>query len=789
MIAKRQRWLTLLLGMTAAGLLLFGAVGSALATGGDDGTLTVLKGGYRDTMDDSSKSFAKGVEGAQFEYAPTDTFAGATAFPLTDATGAATSGVLSSGKQYVRETSAPSGWRMLEQLNFGGGPEPYIGSAYIDGNRTVTPRFVNAADNPPLPTSCGTGLKVLLVMDNSGSTSSYKADYIKAGHTFVDTLAGTPTQLMISSFSTTSAPGSATYDLTASGGAGQIDANKQIDYLYGAGFANGLTNWDAAMQDAAKAGVDVVVFVTDGNPTVRVGGDGSVENVVYGVASANLAKWPAMDQSKTGQRIIGVGVGGGISVDNLQAISGPVADEDYFLGSESGLAKKLAEVAGTLCPGTIDLRKVVVNGIDGQTFNMLIDGQIVGSPIGNDESTGPQSVPAGLHVVSETGAAGVDLAEYQSEVGCVEIGAPTKAILLDTVPGTSTEIKVGSNQDIECTFTNTFDPAMLTLVKNVTNDNGGTAGAGDFTLAATAQAGSDSTRDFTSATVDPIGHPVFGGVAYDLSETGPAGYAAGDWSCEVTNDQAALRGKQLDLVGSTVTLQIGEHVTCSITNDDVAPVLQLRKTVVNDNGGTATAADFTLSATGTLAGNSLTGVTPIDSGATLQADTWTLSESGPSGYTGTWVCIGGTQVGSTVAVGIGGTATCTIVNDDIAPAVVPVVAPPAAATPVVAPPATTRGTATLRGPEGCLAGTQALTRVSGRNVARVLFYRDGRLVKRVTATGKGLEVFTLRTVLRESQLGVHTVTARVVFVSGATPKAKTLTHRFALCRVLPPVTG
>ena len=53
--------------------------------------------------------------------------------------------------------------------------------------------------------------------------------------------------------------------------------------------------------------------------------------------------------------------------------------------------------------------------------------------------------------------------------------------------------------------------------------------------------------------------------------------------------------------------------------------------------------------------NDLTGTSPVDSGATLKADTWTLSESGPSGYTASqWVCVGGTQSGSTISVGLAG---------------------------------------------------------------------------------------------------------------------------------------
>ena len=44
----------------------------------------------------------------------------------------------------------------------------------------------------------------------------------------------------------------------------------------------------------------------------------------------------------------------------------------------------------------------------------------------------------------------------------------------------------------------------------------------------------------------------------------------------------------------TSTLAIGETKTCTVTNDDIAPVLTVVKHVVNDDGGTKTAADFSL---------------------------------------------------------------------------------------------------------------------------------------------------------------------------------------------------
>src|SRR5205823_3086204 len=116
--------------------------------------------------------------------------------------------------------------------------------------------------------------------------------------------------------------------------------------------------------------------------------------------------------------------------------------------------------------------------------------------------------------------------------------------------------------------------------------------------------------------------------------------------------------------GCDGNLAPGQSATCTITNDDIAPTLRLRKVVVNDNGGTKTTADFTLTAIGTNS-NNLSGTSPVNSGASLKADTWTLSETNVYGYTASaWSCVGGSQSGSKITVGIGDEATCTITNDD-----------------------------------------------------------------------------------------------------------------------------
>src|SRR5262249_53762936 len=111
--------------------------------------------------------------------------------------------------------------------------------------------------------------------------------------------------------------------------------------------------------------------------------------------------------------------------------------------------------------------------------------------------------------------------------------------------------------------------------------------------------------------------------SYSVGESGPGGYQA-SYSADCTG-----------------TIALGQTKTCTVTNDDKAPALHLRKTVTNDDGGTKAAPDWTLTATVTVnAPTNLPGTTPVDSGAGFKADTYPLAESGPSGYTaGPWNCV------------------------------------------------------------------------------------------------------------------------------------------------------
>ena len=143
-----------------------------------------------------------------------------------------------------------------------------------------------------------------------------------------------------------------------------------------------------------------------------------------------------------------------------------------------------------------------------------------------------------------------------------------------------------TNLTTEC-FEVVLPLGTLRVIKQVVNDNGGTKGAGDFNL------------HVKSGGTDVAGSPAAGsatGTVYTLAsgtyvvseDAPPAGYA----QTGISGDCAA---------DGTVTVAAGMQKTCTIKNDDISPKLIVIKHVVNDEAGTSTAANFTMSVTGSFA--------------------------------------------------------------------------------------------------------------------------------------------------------------------------------------------
>ena len=135
----------------------------------------------------------------------------------------------------------------------------------------------------------------------------------------------------------------------------------------------------------------------------------------------------------------------------------------------------------------------------------------------------------------------------------------------------------------------------------------------------------------------------------------------------VTLDQGAYNVDEGVVAGYTKTLGAGcsgyvnpgDSKTCTITNDDVQPKLIVIKHVINNNGRTNVAGDWTMSVTGSSPNPA--NFPGSESGKTvmLNAGAYSVAESGPAGYVASYSadCNG--------SIGIGQTKTCTVTNDDL----------------------------------------------------------------------------------------------------------------------------
>ena len=266
-----------------------------------------------------------------------------------------------------------------------------------------------------------------------------------------------------------------------------------------------------------------------------------------------------------------------------------------------------------------------------------------------DVVSGP-TFQAGTYILSEEGPSGYDASAWT----CTGTGTGTQS---------GNSITLGIGQEAVCSITNSDRASGLTVKKHVKNDNGGTAKADDFGIklnnsSISFGAGQDAGEEVTTYTSTPS---VSSNVEYTLSEIDHSGYDEGTWSCTDNSTNAS--------VSIPFTLSEGQNVTCEITNDDIAPKLTLNKIVSNTHGGNNVESDWTLTATsGTevLSGSGAEGDADVVSGSTFKAGTYTLSEEGPSGYDASvWTCTGtGTQSGSTITLGIGQEAVCSITNSD-----------------------------------------------------------------------------------------------------------------------------
>jgi len=303
---------------------------------------------------------------------------------------------------------------------------------------------------------------------------------------------------------------------------------------------------------------------------------------------------------------------------------------------------------------SLTLTKTVVNddgGALGDTdFELSIDSAVVASGVA-------QPVAANTAIaISE-----LDLPGYtEGSWSCVDANSLTTGLPAAGV-ATGTTVTLSPGADVTCEISNDDIAPLLTLVKNLTNDDGGNLTVADFGLSIDGTVVPDSTAQ-----------TVVANTALTISEIAVAGYTAGTWECsDVAGLTTGLPTAGV-ATGEPVTLLPGSNVTCAIANDDIAPTLTLSKTLTNDNGGAFTIDDFDISIDGTEVANNT--AQPVAANTAI-----TVSELDLDGYTeGTWSCVdanslatglptAGLATGASVTLAPGSEVTCSIVNDDVAP--------------------------------------------------------------------------------------------------------------------------
>ena len=189
------------------------------------------------------------------------------------------------------------------------------------------------------------------------------------------------------------------------------------------------------------------------------------------------------------------------------------------------------------------------------------------------------------------------------------------------------------------------DHPTLTVIKHVVNDNGGTKKAADFTL--------------TINGVAAVGGNTFAG-----SETGVTKTLSTIGGYSVT-EAAVARYHVTYSAGCFGMIAAAEHRTCTVTNDDIPATLTVIKKVVNNNAGTKTAADFTITIAGVTAigGNTFAG---SDTGTSRQLSTvgaHSVTETAMVGYH-----LASASADCSGTITLGESKTCVLTNDDNAPA-------------------------------------------------------------------------------------------------------------------------
>ncbi|MCL2453749.1 MAG: SpaA isopeptide-forming pilin-related protein [Micrococcales bacterium] len=456
--------------------------------------------------------------------------------------------------------------------------------------------------NPPMPTQCG--LNVALVADLSSSMTSASVISLKSAmDAFVNALQGTPSQVALFTFGTDSPANGYPPNTGLQSVATTADANL-VKAQYAAWNDNtptNYTNWDRGL--AAVAGVngapgssthiDLVVLITDGNPTVYgpspaiTGGTGYTRFRELDAARASANQLKSQDS-----RVVAVGVGTGAqgagTAYNLETISGQtpysggnIVDADYIQTTDytavgaalrslvlSGcapsisVAKRIVPYGGTIAdayipaepwqfaaasltsPATITPASAMTNGQTGAiSFDVTL----------NDVDPGTFSIDETMQAgysIYPVNADGTDTGSPTQNAACVDKSSGTDVPVTVTNDGTTGfEVDVGLEGIISCVVYNQapdFESASVVVYKR--------------------------WRVVTEVGIQDYPHGAQpGGLYAQASLTGPSGAGASVQQWEQERAGYSVTTDSPVTLSENVTLRLPECTLTDVTVEDGAP--------------------------------------------------------------------------------------------------------------------------------------------------------------------------------------------------------------------------
>jgi len=427
-----------------------------------------------------------------------------------------------------------------------------------------------------------------------------------------------------------------------------VDANDAatiktaIDSISASGgtpFELGMENGEDNMEDGDRATHDgvpvtqVFIFLSDGNPDPDSYAPNGTQIANYlGAADKAYAVAIGPDGGNLG------GGGTGVSYALMRQISKPgyvnAGNPGGFraVTSASGLPNLFADLYEEIaCPmGKLEVRKALSPTNDAGRFDLWIGGTLLANEAGHNGSTGEQTLDGGNYVVAETADGETSLANYAAAISCVDTAKQNAPVAATPAQGGGWSVPVADASDVVCTITNARNTGTLTVTKVVTNDDGGTATCDDFGFKVNGGSTIGFEADCTNVLTLPTG-------TYSVTEPAVNGYTTSYQGC------------------TDVSVAAGANSTCTIVNDDMHGTLIVVKDLTTDDGSDATCADFSFKVNG---GSAIGFEADCSNSMTVDAGTYTVVETDADGFDTGYANCTGLQIPS------GGSATCTISNDD-----------------------------------------------------------------------------------------------------------------------------